>query len=184
MLTRRWQQGSAHLSEFGAALFLLISCIIIPLIDLAIIPVRWSLGKSMVSSRVHQLAQSETISEAFKAFQQDVSFPNKLQRIGGITVKSSHLSLTAASVRHAGEIKTINRAGALPRDWLPDGSRSPCIYQLDLTVSADVDPLITAPLPHLPIPGLTRPMSMQFHDVSAWENLGRDPSSGEFFMNE
>ncbi len=58
-------KGSAQLSEFGAAIFLLFSCVVIPLIDVSIIPVRLGLGKSIVSHRVHQLAQSECLSEAF-----------------------------------------------------------------------------------------------------------------------
>ena len=180
---QRSPKGSAQLSEFGAAIFLLISCVVIPLIDLSIIPVRLGLGKSIVNHRVHQLAQSECLSEAFKSFQEG-DIHSGLTRIGGFNAKSTQLSLIATSVKNPEQSMSVNRPGALPGDWLPGGLKGPCLYRLDLTVDAEIEPLITAPVPGVPIPGLTRPIPFHLREESSWENLGCDPSSGEFFVNK
>jgi hypothetical protein len=175
--------GGYQLTEFAGALLILVSCIIIPLINLGIVPVRFGLGTSIVSTKVHQLAKSETLSQAFNAGQQSASFADSLKRIGGIVVKSSQLLLTIESTKLK-RTKVVDRPGTIPKPWLPDGANGPCIYSLELNVDADVYPLVTAPVPHAAIPGLTRPISTQFHEVSTWENLGRDPATGEFFVNE
>ncbi len=175
--------GSAQLSEFGAAIFLLFSCVVIPLIDVSIIPVRLGLGKSIVSHRVHQLAQSECLSEAFKSFQ-DCDFQTGLTKIGGFNTKSSELSLIATSVKNPDQSMKVSRPGSLSGDWLPGGIKGPCLYRLDLTVDAEIEPLITARLPGVQIPGLTCPIPFHLQEESSWENLGCDPSSGEFFVNK
>lgn len=179
----RSAKGSAQLSEFGAAIFLLFSCVVIPLIDLSIIPVRLGLGKSIVNHRVHQLAQSECLSEAFKSFQ-DCEFQTGLAKIGGFNAKSTELTLIATSVKNPDQSMKVSRPGAIPRDWLPGGIKSPCLYRLDLTVDVEIEPLITARLPGVQVPGLTRPIPFHLREESSWENLGCDPSSGEFFVNQ
>lgn len=179
----RSQVGSAQLSEFGAAIFLLFSCIVIPLLDLSIIPVRLGLGKSIVSHRVHQLAQSECLSDAFKSFREG-DFHSGLTSIGGFNAKSAELSLVATSVKNPDQSMKVNRPGSLPSDWLPDGIKGPCLYRLDLTVDAEIEPLITAKLPGVVIPGLTSPIPFHLREESNWENMGCDPSSGEFFVNK
>ncbi len=179
----RSTKGSAQLSEFGAAIFLLFSCVVIPLIDISIIPVRLGLGKSIVSHRVHQLAQSECLSEAFRSFQ-ECDFQTGLTKIGGFTTKSSELSLIATSVKNPDQSMKVIRPGALPGDWLPGGIKGPCLYRLDLAVEAEIEPLITARLPGVQIPGLTSPIPFHLREESSWENLGCDPSSGEFFVNK
>ncbi len=179
----RSPKGSAQLSEFGAAIFLLFSCVVIPLIDISIIPVRLGLGKSIVSHRVHQLAQSECLSEAFRSFQ-ECDFQTSLTKIGGFNTKSSELSLIATSVKNPDQFMKVSRPGSLPGDWLPGGIKGPCLYRLDLAVEAEIEPLITARLPGVQIPGLTRPIPFHLREESSWENLGCDPSSGEFFVNK
>ncbi len=179
----RSQQGSAQLSEFGAAIFLLFSCIVIPLLDLSIIPVRLGLGNSIVSHRVHQLAQSECLSDAFKSFREG-DFHTGLTAIGGFNARSTELCLVATSVKNPDQSMKVSRPGALPGDWLPDGIKGPCLYRLDLTVDAEIEPLITARLPGLKIPGLTSPIPFHLREEANWENMGCDPSSGEFFVNK
>lgn len=180
---RRSQTGGFQVSEFGAALFLLVSCIVIPLIDLAVIPIRWGLGRSILSNQVNQLAQCDTLSQAFNEFATDTTFKRQLSAIGGITLCSSQLSLSATSVRNPAEKIRVERSGALKSEWLPGGAKSPCVYQLDLVVNADISPLMLARLPSVNIPGLTQPLLIRLEETSAWENLARDPSSGEFYVN-
>ncbi len=181
--SRHSAAGAAQISEFGLALFFLFVCVVIPLINLCVVPLRWGLGKQIVGEKVHQLSQLETLSQAFKAGDSDTA-GDKLTKLGGIAVKSSQLSLTVESAKLQGQTKEILKAGTIPKDWLPDGTLGPYVYRLDLTVDADVSPLIVLPLPNLKIPGLTAPFPVVFHDTSVWENTGRDPASGEFYLNE
>lgn len=180
---RRSETGSSQLSEFGAAIFLLFSCVVIPLFDLSVVPVRLGLGKSIVNSRVHQLAQSECLSDAFKALQEG-DFHNGLTKIGGFNAKSTQLSLIATSVKNPDQTMVVDRPGALSSDWLPGGNKGPCLYRLDLTVDAEIEPLITAKVPGVQIPGLTRAIPFHLREESNWENMGCDPLSGEFFINK
>jgi hypothetical protein len=202
----RFPHGGAQISEFAVSLFFLFAFVVIPLINLCVVPIRWGLGKSVVSARVHQLAQSEMLSQALKSEQgasqqrlQNGSQPglqqpvqaspqeelqDKLNKIGGITVKSSQLSLTIESAKRQGETKSFSKVGSIDKDWLPDGPLGPYVYRLDLQVDGDVAPLFVLPLQNMKVPGLTIPFAVQFHDTSVWENTGRDPVSGEFFVNE
>ncbi|MBX9953070.1 MAG: hypothetical protein K2Y39_28110 [Candidatus Obscuribacterales bacterium] len=182
-IKQRSQTGSSQLTEFGAAIFLLFSCIVIPLLDLSIVPVRLGLGKSIVSHRVHQLAQSECLSDAFKSLQES-DFHNGLTKIGGFNAKTTQLLLVATSVRNPDVSLKVDRPGALPSDWLPGGNKGPCLYRLDLTVDAEIEPLITAKVPGVKIVGLTTPIPFHLREESNWENMGCDPMSGEFFVNK
>lgn len=232
----RKRQGSAQISEFAVALLFLFGFVVLPLINLCVVPLRFSLGKSIVSSRVHELAQSETLSQALKidagdstamspihgqpvtqgqpviqeqpkiqgqpvmqrqpatqlhsgskavsAEEGKASIRERLSKIGGITIRSSELTLTIESQKRQGEIKVVSEAGSISRDWLPDGPFGPYIYRLDLSVNCDISPLVVVALPNPKIPGLTAPFAMQYHETSVWENTGRDPVSGEFYVNE
>lgn len=179
----RGARGSQQITEFGAALFLLIGCFLIPFVDLCVIPARYGLGKSVVSSVVHKLAQSETMSQALKAGSDYTVIQDTLRTLGGIDVKSVTVSLVLESTNITGETKIINRVGSIPQHLLPDGKGIPCFYFLNMKVNADIYPLVTVPLKSK-IPGLTVPISMQFDESSAWENLARDPTTEEFYVNE
>lgn len=175
--------GSAQISEFGAVLFLLISCIVLPLLNLSIIPVRYAMGKSIVATEARSLARSESFSEAIKRNQQVADRWKDLQAIGGITVKNSALSLTIDSTKTKLE-KICTGPRTIPPSFLPNGSESPCVYMLDLKVDVDIAPLVTVSWQQWNIPGLTGPIAIQFHESSAWENLGLDPVSGEYYINQ
>jgi len=180
---QRGKRG-AQILEFGGALFIFLTCIVLPLIDLSFIPMRFGLGKSLISTRVRHLAQVETLGEALQDESKDNSLKGILSGLDGIVVKSSRLSLIIKSSKSEPPEITIDRPGAIPKKWLPDGSASPCQYSLDLVVDVDVFPLIVVPVPWVKVPGLTAPVPLQFNEVSVWENLGRDPLTGEFSMNQ
>jgi hypothetical protein len=55
---------------------------------------------------------------------------------------------------------------------------------LDLKVFVEIHPLLTVSCWQAKVPGLTGPIPLQFREVAAWENLSRDPLSGEFFVNQ
>jgi len=175
--------GAAQISEFGAALFLLISCIVLPLLNLSIIPVRYAMGKSIVATEARSLAKSESFSEAIKRNGEVADRWKQLQAIGGITVKNSALSLTIDSTK-TNHSRTCTGPRTIPPSFLPTGSESPCVYLLDLKVDVEIAPLVTVAWQQWSIPGLTGPMAIQFHESSAWENLGLDPVTGEYYLNQ
>ncbi len=196
----RSAHGGAQISEFAVSLFFLFAFVVIPLINLCVVPIRWGLGSSMVNTAVHQLAQSETLSQAFgndsaagawknaagSATQLSLkdSLEDRLKKISGITVKSLRLSLTIEAAKRPIENKVIAKVGSIAKDWLPDGPLGPYIYRMDLQVDCDIAPLAVVPLQNLKVPGLTIPFAVVFHDTSVWDNTGRDPVSGEFYLNE
>ena len=181
-LSRNWY-GSAQISEFGAVLFLLISCIVLPLLNVSIIPVRYAMGMSIVATEARSLAKSETFSEAIKRNHEVADRWKQLQAIGGITVKDSSLSLTIDSTKTKHE-KVCTGPRSIPPSFLPNGDESPCVYMLNLKVNVEIAPLITVSWQQLNIPGLSGPIAIQFHESSAWENLGLDPVTGEYYTNQ
>lgn len=179
----RNSNGSAQISEFGAVLFLLISCIVLPLLNLSIIPVRYAMGKSIIATEARSLAKSETFSEAIKRNQQVDDRWKQIQALGGITVKDSTLSLTIDSTKSKLQ-KTFSAPRTIPPSFLPNGNESPCVYMLDLTVNVEIAPLVTVSWQQWNIPGLSGPIAIQFNESSAWENLGLDPVTGEYYINQ
>ncbi|MBX9695833.1 MAG: hypothetical protein K2Z81_25835 [Cyanobacteria bacterium] len=176
--------GAAQLTEFGAATVMLITFIVLPLINIAIIPVRFAMGKSIVSTQARNLSKSETFSEALARNNNESSRWAALQAVGGITVKNSQLSLTVQSTKGATP-QSFSAPRTIPSNLLPTkGRECPYLYVLDQKVSVDIYPLVAVSWPQARIPGLTGPLSIQFHEVSVWENLSRDPVTGEFFINQ
>lgn len=180
----RSQRGNYQISEFTMALFFLIGFVVLPLIDLAVVPLRWGLGMLMVDNWAHQLAMSESLSEAHSLAVKDDYLKNNLKGIGGISLRDSRLALTVQSTKLNGIAQSFTKPGSIPKDWLPDGANAPCLYVLDLSVDVSIYPLVTAPLMNLKVPGLTEPIMTTFRSTSAWENMGLNPATGEFFVNE
>ena len=55
------RRSGYQLTEFSAALVLLIIGIIVPLLDLGVIPLHWILSHEIIASRAQQLAQCTLI---------------------------------------------------------------------------------------------------------------------------
>lgn len=180
----RSPRGSYQISEFTMAFVFLIGFVVLPLIDLAVVPLRWGLGVLMVDNWAHQLAMSESLSEARKISESNSFLADGLKRIGGISLRDSRLALTVQSTKLNGIAQSFTKPGSIPKDWLPDGANAPCLYVLDLSVDVSIYPLITAPLMNLKVPGLTEPIVTTFKSTSAWENMGLNPVTGEYFVNE
>ncbi len=176
--------GAASITEFGAALWLLMGCIVLPLLNLAIVPLRFGLGKSIVGNEVRHLAQCETFGEALKGVSTASPAMVALKNIGGIEVISTHLSLQAESESDKTKVHAIDEPHQMPPSWLPNGGGAPYLYLLDLKVEVNIFPLVSSPYPHFRIPGLSGPIPIQFHEVASWENLGSDPVTGEYCLNQ
>ncbi len=179
--TARTECG-AYITEFASSFFMLIS-IVLPLLNMSVIPLRFGMGKSIVSNEVRRLGHYETLSEAMKKSNDDAAGLAAMQKIGGLVVKSSQLALTIESMKNKGHSLLIDKPGSIPKNWLPDGSEGPCMYMLDLKVDVEISPLVAVPGP-VQIPGLTGPLPIRFHEVSAFENLGCDPETGRFCIDQ
>ena len=180
---RRTEYGAAQVTEFGAALFILLGCVVLPLLNMAIIPVRYGMGKSIVTAEVRRLARSESFSEALASVTSESSKWQQLNAIGGIDVNETELSMTIESTKTK-QIETFRAPKTIPARVLPEGKDSPCVYLLDLKVDVAIHPLVSISWTNIRIPGLTGPIPIRFHEVAAWENLTRDPVTGDFFLNQ
>lgn len=179
--TGRSRIGAANITEFGAVLVMIL-CLVLPFLNLAIIPVRYAVAKSIVSTEARSLAKCETFSEALASVNRESEKLAGLQALGGISVTKSQLTLTveetASQVTHS-----FSSPRSIPHNLLPDG-KSNCAYYIELEVDLEIHPLVTASLGQARIPGLTGPIPLRLQEGAAWENLSRDPLSGEFFVNQ
>lgn len=176
----RNELGAANITEFGGVLVIIL-CLVLPFLNLAIIPVRYAVAKSIVSTEARNLAKCETFSEALAKVKRNSDKISGLQALGGINVTESHLTLTVEEAA-SGKTHSFSSPRSLPQNLLPDGKTN-CAYYLDLEVNVDIHPLVTTSWGQARIPGLTGPISLRLDEVAAWENLSRDPLSDEFFIN-
>lgn len=182
----RTQIGS-QMTEFAAGLVLLITVAFVPLLDLAIVPVRWMMAQELLNSYVRTLSMCESFSEARHAMESDPSLQTRLLRLGGIGVKAINLHLKITRVSHdpsAAESIEVDRPGRIPAGWLPDGALAPCMYLLRTDIQATIAPAILMSWPGMSIPGLTEPVPLSLTASHEWLNLGRDPSNEKYFINE
>jgi hypothetical protein len=185
-LFARSRSGS-HLAEFAPSLVILIAFVVIPLLDLTIVPVRWMLAHEIVNDYARRLALCESFGESHVQMEQDPSLKARLLKLGGVSVKSINLTLRISRVfknPHMPEVFVVKNPGQIPKEWLPDGSKAPCSYALDLDVDALLSPAITFPQQGVSIPGFNQPISFLVSSSHEWENFARNPRTGKFFINE
>jgi hypothetical protein len=179
--------AGSQMTEFSAALIILIGFVIVPLLDLTIIPVRWMMAQEIVNDYARKLAFCETFRQSHRTMDADPSLSTRLQRLGGVSVKSLSLHLRIQRIfkyAHPEEYLIVEDPGAIPAAWLPDGAKSPCAYSLEVDVRSLMAPAIMFPERGTAIPGLTAPVPLLVTASHAWENFGRDPATGKFFLNE
>jgi hypothetical protein len=169
--------------ELAGVLAMLVVAIV-PIISLGIIPLRFELARRAVGVVVHKLSLCDKFSDAVHDAEKGDDIKNALKGIGGVHLLSTELVLSITSQKLANQGKTVDRQGRIPVDWLPDGRLSPCTYFLHLKVHTTVDPLITATVAGQSIPGVNKALSLTVEEVAHWENLGRDPATSEFYVNE
>jgi hypothetical protein len=175
-------------------------CVLIPLFDLVVISLRYGLASSVIEDYGVTLSRKERAKDAFTQVTDNNELAEQLRSIGGIEVKSQQLELkinkmnpddkTAQSATNDSDIDgrqiTVNSPGRIPKAWLPDETKGTCTYTLKLIVDAEIAPALTLKSNQwrVPIAGLTTPMHVTFAKQSQWENLGRDPVTSEYFINE
>lgn len=174
-LEMRSTQG-ANLLEFSAVFAVLVVVILLPLVDLCAIPIRTFFASTAVKETIHTLALSSKFSQA-RSSVKGVLQP-RLDAITGVSLRSADLSLVANSSSGSATF-----SGSVPETWLPDGKNGPYHYKLLLTCEMDISPLFLIGAGG-DIPGFSSPFRTKISESYAWENLSKDPATGQFFLNE
>lgn len=178
------RRRGAQAAEFAAALTALILCVVVPLVDFGIIPVRWLLANQIVSSFAGSLSRSETLSTAYEKMNSDPTLRTLLTRIGGVTPRSIKLALVITKPADSSQQMVIDEPRSVPQNWLPDAPGGPFQYELQVSSLVEISPLVILNFGERKIPGLTAPFTMNLNSSSHWENLGRNPNTNEFYLNE
>lgn len=179
----RTSRGS-QIAEFAAALALLTVAIIVPVIDFSVVPIRWMMAQETVKTYSRQLACCASFSEAVRMIQLEPSLETRLNSLGGIKVDDLGLKLRCASIHDPSNVILVDNPGSVPKDWLPQGAKGPCTYSLILEAKILLYPAFPANLRGNPVPGLTGPFPLISSGSHEWENLGRNPDTGNFYLNE
>jgi len=182
--TAKRQIGGYQTAEFAAALVVLVLGIVIPLVDLGVLPLRWILSQEIITSEVQKLAQSENFSSTIAALDNDSLLRTKLANLGGVKPLSTKCVLIISMLNDPYETFVADEPKSITPQWLPEGKRSPCYYELETTAVVEISPLVLLNGLDKPIPGLTRPFICTIKGKAHWENYGRNPVTKKFYMNE
>ncbi len=174
----------SQIAEFSAAFVLLIIGIMIPLLDLGILPLHWILTEEIINTQTRRLAQCKTFSQAVNLLNTDAMLGTQLARLGGVELQSTELMLIISMTNPPYEIFTIAEGNPIPPEWLPNGKKFPCKYELEMDSLIQFSPLVIIHGSNLDIAGLTKPFSCTVKARTLWENYGRDPITKKFYMDE
>lgn len=172
------QSSGQQLAELAAVLVVLVLGFIIPIINLGLAPVRWTLCQSFVDNDLRMLARCEKYSQALALHAKDFSTRETLSEFCGVTLEDSRIYLTLRSKEH-GSLE-VDRPGDIPAAWLNDNIE----FSLCHSATAKIAPLVTARPFGLKIDGINAPLSLQIATSTQWENTGRDPLTLSYFVNE
>ena len=167
------------ISEFGAAMMVFVCFFLAPLIDIGFIPVRYLLCQGAITELTHRLSLAETRSEAYTLLTGDSWWKNFLSTCG-VTVHDPKMTLMVCG-QDPSQTTSVGQGQTLAAEWLPNGSKGPCVYSLQLNVACDLPPLFNV---DAGLPGFSAPITMNLTSRSQWENLGLDPQTGGFYLNE
>lgn len=175
----RKAKGHAML-EFGVGMLVFICFIFIPLIDIGFIPVRYVIGSGTINEFTHRLSLNEKRSEAYQQLTDEGGWKTFLSQCG-VTVHEPQLNLVICGKDESEQV-SIGKGVAVPAEWLPNGKNGPCIYSLELATDCDIAPLF--PCSSGGMPGFTKPITLTLKSKSQWENLGRNPQTLAYYINE
>lgn len=176
---RRNRHGHA-ISEFGAAMVVFVCCFLAPMIDLSFIPVRYLIAQGVVIELTHRLALTEKRTDAYALLNSDPWWKNFLDKCG-VTVNNPKLKMVVCGQNPSNMISQNSAGDNLTTEWLPGGANGPCVYSLELVVDCDLPPLFNL---NAGIPGFTSPVTIPIKGRSQWENLGLNPQTGKYYINE
>lgn len=170
----------AQISEFGAALSVLLFAVIL-FVNVVVLPVRWYMARELMLGYVQKLALCETYSEALSILASTPSLEDQMNTNIGVKAKQIRCAINVSDRNEKNF--AVDKPGSMPLVWLPDGPNGPYIYSLQLSADVEIAPLFA--LQYNPkIPGLTGPVRIPISLETNWEHLGRDPHTKAFFVNE
>ncbi len=167
--------------EFTYCLIFIFFVIMLPLVNYGTFMARWSISSQVVSAWASSLAKKRKLSEAFNRVR-DQDFADAVTKSSGVKIKTITPALLVSRVDRPTEIFKLTTAGKLPSNWQPNSGRFD--YTLQVVVTADIEPLVTVQLLGFKVPGLTESAEVVMSGTSLWENMGRDPNTTEFYLNE
>lgn len=167
------------MTEFSGALVIFILFIFAPLINIGILPVRYLIAHGVMAEMTHRMAVCEKRSVALNLLKTNKWWEAFLASCG-VAVHNTEASLII--VGKSGNDKTSVLLGnALSDDQLPNGNKGPYMYSIQLASDCDIAPLFNA---GAGLPGFTSPVTFHLSSQAQWENLGRDPQSSLYYVNE
>lgn len=167
--------------EFVYCLVFIFFVILIPLINYGTLLTRWAMANQIVESWTRGLAKKQKMSQAFdRVLESD--FVEAVRKPTGVRIKKVEPSLIISKVNDPTQFLAVNVPGRIPKKWLPNGGNYE--YTIQIAVDSEIDPLISFQLFGLEIPGLTKAADVRMVNTCLWENMGRDPVTTEYFLNE
>lgn len=167
------------MSEFSGALIIFILFMFLPLINIGIMPVRYLIAHGTMSEMAHRMAVCEKRTDAYKLLQTNTWWKTFLAKCG-VAVKSPEASMVI--VGKDGSSKTsVNLNNNLSDDLLPNADKGPFMYSIQLRAQCDIAPLFNG---GAGLAGFTKPVTFNMSSQAQWENLGRDPETTYFYINE
>ncbi|MBP9807883.1 hypothetical protein KBF38_06205 [bacterium] len=157
------------------------------MLDFVVVPVRWMMAQEIVNNYARKLAMCETLSQSYATMEADPSLKVLLQNIGGVDVKSIdlHVKISRTStLKSETESYIVSQPGRIPAAWLPSADNQSRLFSLELSVQSNMYPTVLMPGFILSVPGITAPIPMIVTASHEWGNLGRNPRTGNYFINE
>lgn len=174
----------SHIAEFGASLVLFSLCVILPALDFAIVPIRAIMAQEILGKEVRRLACAESFGEAVSMAQNDPKFLSAIVNLGGVKIKSNHLYMQISNAADKKELLKVSVAGTVPGKFLPSAADSATTYDLVLELNLQLSPAFLIPGLDADVPGISCPFPLKLRASHSWENLGRNPETGLFYLNE
>jgi hypothetical protein len=143
----------------------------------AVVPFRYLIASGVVASMVQKGALAEKRSSSIQVMSKDPALA--IARQCGIEFGASEIAVVCIS-KSAGSL-SVPGGTPIPRDWLPGGKKGPCTYLLQINQPASIKTLYGTTDG---VPGVTGPLKVTLKASSCWENLGCDPITKDFFINE
>jgi len=153
----------------------------LPLANYGTFITRWAISAQIVSAWTQNMAKKRKLSDAFGRFHGE-EFALAVANPTGVKVKNVIPALTISRVDQPDQSFKVVVPGKIPQNWQPD--KGNFNYSLQVTVISQIDPLVTVQFFGLKVPGLTEPAEVVMSASSLWENMGRDPITTEFYVNE
>lgn len=157
----RSSRGSA-IAELPAMLWFLFCLLIFPMIDIAAIGLRMAALSYITHTSCVLAARAPSFETRLNRYEPAMQVASDeanslLSRFSGIRIKSIKTRILATNV-NTKRITFYEHAMRQP------ANTSDFTYQIDVTIEASVDPLVTLPYLPVDIAGVTGPMEVKFGD--------------------